>query len=254
MPDSEVLPENISRINKDGTFSFSCHPRVQCFTECCRLLDLALTPYDVLRLRLGTGLSSEELLEKFIISEQEPGEAFPRLYLSMVDDGKGSCVFVRNSGCSVYAHRPGACRTYPLGRAVMRGETDIKEYFVIIRERHCLGFNETAKHTPKSYTDDQDLILYNQFNDAMLEIFQHQAIRNGFIPSHQDITLFILALYNLDTFRKTLLDDRLHLVHLNSMEKEQLQNDDERLLKFGIALVKKHIFSQVSHLDLQSLK
>lgn len=254
MTGEEFLPENISRIDKDDSFSFSCHPEVQCFTECCRLLDLALTPYDVLRLRKGTGLTSEKLLEKFIISEQEPGEPFPRLYLSMVDDGKGSCVFVGKNGCSVYAHRPGACRTYPLGRAVMRTETGVKEYFVIIKEKHCLGFHETTSHTPRSYNHDQELILYNQFNDAVLEIFQHQAIRNGFIPSHQDVTLFILALYNLDTFRNALLNESLDLINLNSMEKEQLQNDDERLLKFGISLVKKHIFSQFQYLDLQILK
>ena len=34
----------------DRPFTFACHPGVPCFTECCRELDLALTPYDVLRL------------------------------------------------------------------------------------------------------------------------------------------------------------------------------------------------------------
>jgi uncharacterized protein len=242
MTDLGFLPENISQIDGDEIFSFACHPQVKCFTECCRLLELALTPYDVLRLRQATGLTSEELLARFIITEQEPGEAFPRLYLTMVDDGRASCVFVGKDGCAVYAHRPGACRSYPLGRAVTRTDTGAEEQFVIMKENHCQGFLEAAQQTPRRYSDDQELTLYNQFNDAMMELLQHNAIRSGFIPSQQDVELFILALYNLDTFRKLLFEDRLDNIVLSHMEKEQLQND-ENLLNFGIALLHRHVFS-----------
>ena len=102
------------------SFTFACHPGVPCFTDCCRMLELALTPYDVLRLRKATGLTSRELLENYIITEQDPGEPFPRFYLTMVDDGRASCVFVSPQGCTVYPHRPSACRAYPLGRAAVR--------------------------------------------------------------------------------------------------------------------------------------
>ena len=247
MTDPGLLPENIARIDDDEVFSFACHPQVHCFTECCRLLELALTPYDVLQLRKATGLTSEELLAKYIITEQEPGEAFPRLYLTMVDDGRASCVFVGKDGCSVYAHRPGACRAYPLGRAVTRSDSGAKEHFVILKENHCRGFLEAVKQTPKRYSHDQELTLYSQFNDAVLEILQHEAIRNGFIPSHQNIELFVLALYNLDTFRKLLFEDRLDHIVLNRTEKEQLQ-DDENVLKFGIRLLQQRICSQVLRL------
>jgi len=47
----------------DGKFSFACHPGVPCFTKCCSDLDLALTPYDVLRLKNRLEVSSGELLE-----------------------------------------------------------------------------------------------------------------------------------------------------------------------------------------------
>ncbi|MFH0781508.1 MAG: YkgJ family cysteine cluster protein [Pseudomonadota bacterium] len=239
-----ALPqENICRIDSTQAFSFACHPGVKCFTECCRLLELALTPYDVLRLRKATGLTSEELLEKYIICEQDPGEAFPRLYLTMVDDGRASCIFVGKDGCSVYEHRPGACRAYPLGRAVTRTDTGAQEHFVILKETHCQGFLEAAKQSPTQYCHDQELTLYNQFNDAVLEILQHDAIRRGFIPSHRHVELFVLALYNLDTFRRTLLDDRLEHITLNYNEKMQLQND-ENLLKFGITVLNRLIFAQ----------
>ena len=245
MTDTANIPESISKIAEDEIFAFSCHAQVKCFTECCRMLELALTPYDVLRLRRATGLTSAQLLEQYIITEQEPGEAFPRLYLTMVDDGRASCVFVGKDGCSVYSHRPGACRAYPLGRAATRTGTGVNDHFVIMKEDHCLGFLETAKQTPRSYICDQELNSYNLFNDAVIEILQHPAIRDGYIPSHQNVELFLLALYNLDTFRTLLLTDQFQDIMLSDEEKEHLE-EDENLLKFGIDFLRKHIFPNFS--------
>jgi len=242
--DRQQLPEYVRRIGNDDSFSFACHPQVKCFTDCCHMLELSLTPYDVLRLRRGTGLSSSELLEKYIIVEQDPGEAFPRLYLTMIDDGKASCVFLGRNGCSIYEHRPGACRTYPLGRAVSRTQTGTEEHFVIMQEAHCQGFLETAEQTPRSYCVDQQIACYNQFNDLVMGILQHETIRNGYIPSHQNIEFYILVLYNLDTFRSLLFENRLD-VNITAEHLKTLQ-DDESLLRFGITLFHERIFAQFS--------
>ena len=165
------------------------------------MLELALTPYDALRLRKATGLTSGQLLDSHIIIEQDPGEPFPRFYLTMVDDGRASCVFVTDQGCAVYKHRPSACRAYPLGRAVMRQETGaMEEHFVLMKEDHCLGFHEPISQNALMYSQDQELLTYNRFNDAVATILQHDSIRKGFIPSAKQIDLFILALYNIDSF------------------------------------------------------
>jgi hypothetical protein len=243
MNDIGLLPENISRIDGEEIFSFACHPQVKCFTECCRMLELALTPYDVLRLRKATGLTSDALLAEYIIIEQEPGEPFPRLYLTMVDDGRASCVFVGKTGCKVYDHRPAACRAYPLGRATKRTENfGITEQFVIVRENHCRGFLEPQEQTPMQYSLEQELTIYNRYNDAVIGILQHDAIRKGFIPSPQQIEFFLLALYNLDTFRPLLFADRLAQVLIGPMAKEKLQ-DDEQLLLFAVDAVHRRLFS-----------
>ncbi len=244
MVDRQQLPEYVHRIGKDHSFSFACHPQVKCFTDCCRMLELSLTPYDVLRLRQGTGLCSSDVLQRFIIIEQDPGEAFPRLYLTMVDDGKASCVFLGAKGCSIYEHRPGACRTYPLGRAVSRTPTGTEEHFVMMKEAHCQGFLESVEQTPRSYCIDQQLACYYQFNDLVMGILQHEAIRAGFIPSHQNIELYLLVLYNLDTFRSLLFDNRLD-VSITAEHLKTLQ-DDENLLRFGITLLHERIFTQFS--------
>lgn len=233
---------NVARIGKDDSFCFACHKELSCFTECCRLLELALTPYDVVRLRKATGHSSSEFLEKFVIIEQQPGEPFPRLYLSMVDDGRASCVFVTKDGCAVYEHRPGACRTYPLGRAVKRTASGTEEHFILMKEQHCKGLEEIAAHTPRSYCTDQQLPLYNQFNDALLGILQHQSIRDGYLPSKNSSELFLLALYDLDRFREKVLSGDFGEIVASQQEKVQLQ-DDEYLLQFATVFLQRKIFT-----------
>lgn len=237
------ISQSVKRISGDETFTFSCHKDVKCFTDCCRMLELALTPYDVLRLRQATGLTSGQLLDRYVIVEQDPGEPFPRFYLTMIDDGRASCVFVTDRGCSVYEHRPAACRAYPLGRAVMMSEDgSTAEHFVLLKEDHCQGFQEPKKQTALQYSEGQELLTYNRFNDAVARIYQHDSIRKGFIPTSKQIDLFILALYNIDNFREMLLSGQLLIPGtLVPEEKSHLMND-EALLLFAIDWVVQQLF------------
>jgi Fe-S-cluster containining protein len=238
-----LLPKNVTRIDKEERFCFACHPAISCFTDCCRQLELALTPYDVLRLKKGCGLSSDEFLDRYAIMEQEKFEAFPRFYLTMVDDGLASCVFVSKSGCTVYADRPGACRAYPLGRAAIRQSDEImEEFFVILKEGHCHGFAEKREQSGADYSAEQGLTTYNRFNDAVAAILQHEQIRQGRQFSDNEIQEFILALYNLDLFRKRLLAGELpDSESLDNTGKNLLAND-EKLLIYGINWLKKRLF------------
>lgn len=249
-PNQPVLPKNVTRLAEGESFCFSCHPAIACFTDCCRQLELPLTPYDVLRLKRSCGLSSEEFLDRFVIIEHDGQEAFPRLYLSMVDDGRESCVFVSKQGCTVYADRPGACRAYPLGRAAIRkapdnteGAADMDEFFVLLKEQHCQGFAELQSQNISRYSAEQGLDRYNHFNDAVASILQHDQIRAGKKLSEAQIDQFVLALYNLDTFRRLLfageLPQRLPLTDTTTTQ--QLANDEE-LLRYGIQWLAKQIF------------
>lgn len=230
-----LLPKNVKRIEQDAPFSFSCHPAVSCFTECCRQLELALTPYDVLRLKKACGLRSEEFLDRYVIIEQEDYETFPRFYLTMVDDGRESCVFVAESGCTVYHDRPGACRAYPLGRAAIRQPDDsMEEFFVLLQETHCRGFEERQGQTPAIYSETQELADYNRVNDATAAILQHDKIRKGMRFSADQIDQFVLALYNLDQFRGVLFAGNLpEATPLEESTRLRLE-DDEKLLFYAI--------------------
>ena len=50
------------RLNADSEFQFKCHKGVKCFNQCCRDINIILTPYDIIRLKARLGLSSEEFL------------------------------------------------------------------------------------------------------------------------------------------------------------------------------------------------
>ena len=60
MPDSEnkagIEP---MQLGLDNRFKFRCHKGVDCFTKCCRGINIVLTPYDIIRLKNRLQLSSE---------------------------------------------------------------------------------------------------------------------------------------------------------------------------------------------------
>lgn len=231
------LPERFHATIGDDPLGFACHPGVACFTECCRELDLILSPYDVLRLKQRLQLTSGQLLDRYVIVEWDASLIFPICSLTMVDDGRASCVFVRETGCSVYTDRPGSCRAYPLGRgASLGGNGEVCESLVLVREPHCLGFSDSCPQTVHTYLHDQGLAPYSEFNDALLPLVQHRHIRDGsFLPTRYQLDQYMLALYDLEQFRKEMTSGRIALQRpLHSRQLKGLAGDDEELLLVGI--------------------
>lgn len=196
-----TLPEHVVRLHDDEQFTFACHPGVACFTDCCRQLELALSPYDVLRLARALGCSSRQVLDRSCLIEKEENDIFPQVYLGMVDDGKASCPFVNERGCKVYEGRPAACRTYPLGRGAWQDDTGRQHcFYVLLHEHHCLGFAEPQQHDLQSWIAGQGINDYYAANDILLALLQHERIRNGYLPSARQRELYINTLYDLEGF------------------------------------------------------
>ncbi len=240
------LPEHIRRLAPGETFRFRCHPGVPCFTDCCRELDLALTPYDVLRLRQSLGLSSADFFARYALVEQQEGDAFPHVYLGMIDDGRASCPFVSPEGCRVYPDRPGACRTYPLGRAAYLAPDGRQQHFhVLLTEPHCKGFTGAEPLTSEEWVADQDLQPYNMLNDATMAIYQHRRIKDGKRLTPEQADMFLLALYRLDEFRAVVMAPRFQpRAPLSDAERLQLAGDDTALLRFGIRWLESVLFDR----------
>ncbi|HIJ90749.1 MAG: YkgJ family cysteine cluster protein [Desulfobulbaceae bacterium] len=239
----DLAPEHIRPLTPDETFRFSCHPGIACFTDCCRQLDLTLTPYDVLRLSKHLGLAASAFLDQYAVVEHEEGSVFPQVFLAMVDDGRASCPFVTATGCSVYADRPGACRTYPLGRgAFTTADGNRHEMHVLLTEPHCKGFSEGDQQDISTWQKDQDLATYNAMNDELLGILHHPRLKDGHQPEPREVEIF-MDLYTLDIFRKLLLDGNIALPISVTDSERHFATDDLALLRLGIRWLN-HVLSE----------
>ena len=233
------------------TFRFACHRDVPCFTDCCRDLHLVLTPYDVLRAKRGLGLDARSFLEMHTDADMDPDWGIPVVRLRMLDNEARTCPFVTPEGCSIYEDRPGACRAYPLGRAVRRtsgsrasGFPAQEEHF-LVRESHCKGFQEGREWTAAAWMQDQGLELHNRMNDRwMAFLSRHRAgIQRGL--SQKQWEMFYMACYSLDRFRDFVFGTRfLSLFEIPPERKEQLGRSDEALLRFAFEWLSFSLFGE----------
>jgi Fe-S-cluster containining protein len=240
------FPENVTKLCGLKRFSFRCHPGVACFTECCRQLDLVLTPYDVLLLCKELQMKPADFIERHVVVEQDEKSIFPVLYLGMVDDGRASCPFVTMEGCRVYNGRPGACRAYPVGRGTTLDSNGRKqEFFVLVREEHCQGFVEPVTQNVAEWFKDQALEEHNSLNDEVLTLLQYEKARKGVRLTREQQDRFILALYRLDEFRDLITSTSFQEgFALTEEEKKLVAIDDAALLRFGIRWLKETLFTE----------
>ena len=190
------------RLAPGESFSFACRPGLACFNTCCAHKRLLLLPYDLLRLRRGLGLDSATVLERFVELDLDPVSGWPVLRLRLDDQGR--CPFVGPQGCGVYAHRPAACRVYPLARAVAPGPDGrpAREVFLAQEAPGCLGWDQRRSLTVEAWVADQGLGPFQEANDALLGLFCHPRRHGRLELEPAQIHGVILALYNLDVFRR----------------------------------------------------
>ena len=193
-----------------------------------------LTPYDVMRLRRSLSMGSEEFIKTHSKVDLRPDIGFPTLHLAMLDNENKSCPFVRDAGCSVYPDRPGACRTYPIGRAARMGENgEVVEQFFLVEEEHCQGFSEDKEWDVSEWGLDQGVREYNDWNDRYMVLLAGQKARGGQISSNQ-ANMALLALYQLDRFRQFITDMKaLSKFDIPEQRVEAIMSDEEGLLDFA---------------------
>ena len=229
------------------SFSFACHPGVTCFTECCRDLNLGLTPYDLLRLRKALNLNSSELLDQYTIIKPNEHNGFPAVGLKMNEDERRTCPFVTLAGCRIYEDRPGACRIYPIGRASSRtqGQAGAREFFFVVKEAHCQGFQEPRPWTVTSWGEDQGLGPYTVYNDLWMEIITHKGGLSSKEAVAQKLQMFSMASYNLDQFRQFVFKSTfLQRFSIPEETVKKMEEDDEELLKLAMQWLKFFLFGE----------
>ena len=229
----------------EETFQFSCSEQVSCYNECCRDLNQFLTPYDILRLKQRLSLPSYIFLERYTLQHIGPEIGLPVITLKPDHSQHLKCPFVTAAGCSVYKDRPASCRTYPLVRMASRArETGkISEQYFLLKEPHCLGFNQGRTQTVRQWIKDQGVMVYNQMNDLLLEII---GLKNRLMPGRLDIKskfLFNMACYDLDTFRTHIFHKGiLNNYNMGPNALNKVKQDDVELLKLGFNWIKDTLF------------
>lgn len=236
------------RLGKDSRFQFRCHPGVSCFTECCRGIQIVLTPYDIIRLKSRLGLTSEEFLAIYTEVHLMEKTDLPMVTLKLLDDERQSCPFVREDGCIIYEDRPSTCRYYPLGVAsLMHKEgADDEGFYFFVTESHCKGFEEEQQWTVAKWRQDQGVDLRDEINAEWTDLIVRKRSFPGVIGlSEKAKQLFFMVSYNIDKFRAFVFESSfLERYPLDAEKAENLRKDDVALLQFGLAWLKGILFKQ----------
>ena len=223
-------------------FTFACHPGIACYMSCCRNVDMFLFPYDIIRLKKGLGISSEQFMRDYTRLGQGAHPFFPAVMLKL-EETTNSCPFLGEQGCTVYHDRPSSCRTYPLERAVDRDPTagDEKEFYFLTDHSYCLGHKEDDTFTVKEWIRNQRIHEYNLMNDLWAEvdtIFSSNPWKGEGVGGPKQQLAFMVC-YNIDGFRQFLGENRLiQQYRVAKAWKQRIRNQDEELLKFGFEWLK----------------
>ncbi|KAF0187946.1 MAG: putative Fe-S [Desulfobulbaceae bacterium] len=242
MQNDDKFPDGMIPLGAE-TFHFSCHSGVKCFTSCCKNVDMFLFPYDIIRLKNRLGLNSELFMRRYTRLSTGSHPYFPAVMLKLNDNPERSCPFLTEIGCSVYADRPSACRTYPLERAVDRTSDcgSHPDYYFLTHHTYCLGHHEKPSYTPLQWIREQQLQDYNVQNDRWAEldtIFLTNPWKGeGSGGPRQQIAFMVC--YNVDEFRVFVaLNHIFEQFQISKKQKKHIESDDVALLQFGFEWLK----------------
>jgi len=226
------------RMEREHRFRFKCHPGVTCFTSCCRDITIVLTPYDVLRMKNGLGISSDEFLEKYTLIIPQEKSLIHMVALKMNEDDK-RCPFVSEKGCAVYEDRPWSCRMYPLDI------NDDGTFSLITDSSKCLGLNENKTWKISDWLSEQKIEPYEEMNEQLSAITIPLQAQQLDIDNPKIHKMTFMALYNLDKFRKFVFESTfLDRLEVEPERIDKLKQNDEDLLKFAYDWIEFGIFGK----------
>ncbi len=247
MQEPELTP-----IGLDDAFCFACNKKVSCFNHCCRDLNQALTPYDVLRLKKHLKITAQQFLNKYAVIYAGPATGLPVVSLRFSADAEKNCPFVTPEGCKVYEARPSSCRIYPLARALQRSRVDgsLSEHYAVFREPHCRGFEQQGEQTVRQWISSQELEIYHKMNDAMMEIIamKNQMRPGELSPEHQNLTR--MAFYDLDGLKEKALAGQLPNMEGDHLSPLPDEKNDEAWLVWSLNWIARVLFGKRLNLSL----
>jgi Fe-S-cluster containining protein len=240
----EAILKESPRLSEEDSFRFACGKNSPCFTQCCGDVNIALTPYDVVRVRKRLGISSGEFLDRYTVIPFHREQKFPVVLLKMQENERKSCHFVGDEGCNIYEDRPWACRMYPIGVASPSAE-DQDKFFFIIQEDLCEGHGQGTEWTIASWMKDQGVQEYDTLGEEFKEITLHPFFQQDQALKPAQMDMLFMVLYDLDKFRRFVFDSTfLDKFNLSESETEAARDDDVELLRLGFRWLKFCLFGE----------
>jgi Fe-S-cluster containining protein len=236
------------KLTGDSRFKFRCHKGVSCFTACCSNINIVLPPYDLLRLRKRFNMTTEDFINQYCEIEILAKTMLPVITLKMQNDGKKSCPFVTGDGCSVYEDRPNTCRYYPLGMATLRkkdAEGGKDEFYFMIKEDHCKGFDDPKEWTINEWRTDQQADLYDEMNRGWMDLLiKKKSFGEKEFPEIKN-QMFFMVCTNTDYFREFVFNSTfLETYDIPQERIEKVRTDDAELLKLGFEWLRSSMFAE----------
>ncbi len=242
---SPVQPVQLS---ENATFRFSCFPGISCFNACCKNIDITLTPYDIVRLRACLAVESREFVGRYTVPFEMDHHGLPGLKL-MTKPATKECVFLGESGCTVYEDRPVSCRYYALGsmgvKATDAGE--VEDRYFLVKEPHCKGHEQAQMQTVAEYRDCQGAAVYDEMNREWRDVIIKKRSSGPTVgkPSERSMQLFDMCSYDTDSFIEFVLTDGFQaMFDVARAYVEQLESDDDERLRFAFRFLKQVLFGE----------
>ena len=244
---SPVVPETFGGARE---IRFRCHRGVSCWNACCSSIDIALTPYDVVRLKKRLGMDSGAFLREYTVPYEMEQDGIAGVKLKPVEGGT-ACRFMRQEGCSVYADRPTACRYYPVALLSMRrqGESAASDSYALVREPHCRGHEESRTLTVDEYRREQGVDEYDELARGWRELVLKKKSLGPAAgkPSRRSLELFFMACYDLDRFRVFVREGGFRGLHdVSEADVRALDTDDVALMHFAFRFLRQALFGEMT--------
>jgi Fe-S-cluster containining protein len=238
------------KLGLDDEFQFDCHKGIACFNECCRSINIQLTPYDIVRLKNRLEMSSSEFVARHSMPFEMDGHGMPGLRLA-TKPGTTECVFLGEEGCTVYEDRPAACRYYALGVMGVRKmeSAEVEDVYFVVKEPHCLGHNEPRKLTVREYRHEQGVDKYDEMNREWRDVIIKKRSSGPTVgePTARSMQLFDMCSYDVDNFRDFIQTDGFRDVFdLSDEQIEQLKADEDELLRFAFRFLKQALYGEMT--------
>ncbi|MEO5339601.1 MAG: YkgJ family cysteine cluster protein [Magnetococcus sp. MYC-9] len=233
------------RLTGKDLLQFRCHPGISCFNQCCRHIEILLTPYDLLRLRQRLRMTAEAFLYQYATPYTLTKGQLPVAMLRM-DEETGQCPFVTPEGCSVYSDRPVTCRHYPLGLALLHRQQAAGDetFYFLIKEEYCQGHQEEKQWQVDEWRQDQGSDGYDERNRKWMElIVKRRSAGDATSTSLPVSEFFYMASTNPEKFRQFVFNSSfLKRYQVDEETAARLREDDEAMTEFALSWLKSVLF------------